>query len=318
MDLSKSLRKNTRSALGRGLTALVSSSPAVAVDVRRDPANTPESTVAASPLPAGVAFLPLEALKPNPTQPRTHFSEQDVSELSESIKILGVLQPILVRPQGGEYQIVAGERRFRAASRAGLTQVPVIIKEIDDRQTLEVALVENVQRQNLNPLEEAKGYQRLMDEFSLSAQEVSERVGKDRATVANLVRILRLPVGVQEMIADGRISVGHAKAILTVKEPSAQTNLANKVIAESLSVRALEAIVSRVVVFDGGKRGSDEKESKRRRENAVYPELEERLRNAVGTKVSIHRTKQGGSIELHFFSDAELDRLVEILSAPRE
>jgi ParB family chromosome partitioning protein len=157
-----------------------------------------------------------------------------------------------------------------------------------------------------------------MDEFSLSAQEVAERVGKDRATVANLVRILRLPAGVQEMVADGRISVGHAKAILTVKEPSAQTNLANKVIGEALSVRALEAIVSRVVVFDAAKKGNDEKEVKKSRESAVYPELEERLRNAVGTKVSIHRTKQGGSIELHFFSDAELDRLVEILSASRE
>jgi ParB family chromosome partitioning protein len=213
---------------------------------------------------------------------------------------------------------VAGERRYRAATRAGLEQVPVIIKKIDDRQTLEIALVENVQRQNLNPLEEAKGYQRLMDEFSLTAQEVAERVGKERATVANLVRILRLPAGVQQMIADGRISVGHAKAILTVKEPSAQTNLANKVIDESLSVRALEAIVSRVVVFDAAKKSSDEKDGKRNRESAVYPELEERLRNAVGTKVSIHRTKQGGSIELHFFSDAELDRLVEILSASRE
>lgn len=318
MDLSKSLKKNTRTALGRGLTALVSSTPAVPVDVQREPANAPDAASGLSPLPAGVAFLPLEVLKPNPTQPRTQFSEHEVSELTESIKAFGVLQPILVRPQGAEYQIVAGERRYRAAGRAGLSQVPVIIKEIDDRQTLEIALVENVQRQNLNPLEEAKGYQRLMDEFSLSAQEVAERVGKDRATVANIVRILRLPAGVQEMIADGRISVGHAKAILTVKEPSAQTNLANKVIAESLSVRALEAIVSRVVVFDGGKKSSDEKESKRRREDAVYPELEERLRNAVGTKVSIHRTKQGGSIELHFFSDAELDRLVEILSAPRE
>jgi ParB family chromosome partitioning protein len=289
----------------------------VSVVPQQEPANVPD-VISDRSVTEGVAFLPLKDLKPNPTQPRTHFSEQEVVELSESIKALGVLQPILVRLYNGEYQIVAGERRYRAATRAGLEQVPVIIKEIDDRQTLEIALVENVQRQNLNPLEEAKGYQRLMDEFSLSAQEVAERVGKERATVANIVRILRLPVGVQEMVADGRITVGHAKAILTVKEPSAQTNLANKVIAESLSVRALEAIVSRVVVFDSAKKSSDEKDVKKPRESAVYPELEERLRNAVGTKVSIHRTKQGGSIELHFFSDAELDRLVEILSASRE
>jgi ParB family chromosome partitioning protein len=316
MDLSKNLKKNTRSALGRGLSALVSSVPAVPVVPQQAPANATDVPTE-KPL-AGVTFLPLAELRPNPTQPRTHFSEQEVAELAESIKVLGVLQPILVRRYNNEYQIVAGERRFRAATRAGLTQVPVIIKELDERQTLEIALVENVQRQNLNPLEEAKGYQRLMDEFSLSAQEVAERVGKDRATVANLVRILRLPVGVQEMVADGRISVGHAKAILTVKEPSAQTNLANKVIAEALSVRALEAIVSRVVVFDTAKKSNDEKDVKKSRESAVYPELEERLRNAIGTKVSIHRTKQGGSIELHFFSDAELDRLVEILSTSRE
>lgn len=341
MEDSRGVKRAGRSALGRGLSALVSTSASVPVTppvvhvegsaalnrFERQPsaqeAGLPETiaavTAAASPLgvaaPGGVSYLPIEQLRPNPTQPRQHFAEQEIAELSDSIKALGVLQPILVRPRDDHYQIVAGERRYRAATRAGLPQVPVIIKEFDDRQTLEVALVENVQRHNLNPLEEAKGYQRLIDEFSLTALEVAERVGKDRATVANIVRILRLPPAVQEFIADGRISLGHAKAILTVKEPSAQINLAQKVIDEGLSVRALEAIVGRVVVFDSS--------SKKVRpelpldgaavggaREAAYPELEERLRNIVGTKVQIHRTKAGGSIELHYYSEAELDRLV--------
>jgi ParB family chromosome partitioning protein len=280
------------------------------------PEIVPASVTPAPAAAAGaVSYLPIEQLRPNPTQPRQHFAEQEIAELSDSIKALGVLQPILVRPRDDHYQIVAGERRYRAATRAGLPQVPVIIKEFDDRQTLEVALVENVQRHNLNPLEEAKGYQRLIDEFSLTAMEVAERVGKDRATVANIVRILRLPPAVQELIADGRISLGHAKAILTVKEPSAQINLAQKVIDEGLSVRALEAIVGRVVVFDSGSKknvlkGSPDDGVLRGDKSAGYPELEERLRNIVGTKVQIHRGKNGGSIELHFYSDEELDRLV--------
>jgi ParB family chromosome partitioning protein len=230
-----------------------------------------------------------------------------------------VLQPILVRPAGeGRYEIVAGERRYRAATRAGLLEVPVLIRSLTDRETLEVALVENVQRQNLNPLEEARGYQRLIDEFSLTAQEVAEKVGKDRATIANAVRVLRLPPAVQEMLADGRISMGHAKAILTVKEPAAQISLATKVLDEGLSVRALEAIVSRVVVLEPPKKTSAEKEQGETRVESPYPEIEERLRNVLATKVTIRKNRQGGAVELHFFSDDELSRIVEILSATKE
>jgi ParB family chromosome partitioning protein len=260
-----------------------------------------------------VTFLPIAQISANPEQPRTHFSESEINELSESIKALGVLQPILVRPLGGSYQIVAGERRFRAATRAGLTQVPVLIKELGERETLEIAIVENVQRQGLNPIEEAQGYQRLMEDFSLTAQEVAERVGKDRATVANTARLLKLPAVVQEMLKDGRISVGHAKAILTVKEPVAQIGLANKILNENLSVRAIEAIVSREVVLDNPKKGQNG-DSTRASRSVTHPELEERLRNSLGTKVTIHRNRKGGSIELHFFSDEELDRLIHLLS----
>ena len=316
MDVGKGLKRPVKLGLGRGLSALVSTAaPVQAAPVSVVmPANS--NDVSAPTGDSGtVTYIALSRIAANPTQPRTDFSEQEIAELSDSIKALGVLQPILVRSQGGAYQIIAGERRYRAAQRAGLLQVPVIIKDLDDRETLEVALVENVQRQNLNPLEEAKGYQRLMDEFSLTSQEVAERVGKDRVTVSNLVRVLKLPAVVQEMLRSGRISVGHAKAILTVKEPAAQISLANKVIAESLSVRALEGIVSRDVVLEAPRKAA---EGSKRTASLQSPELEERLRNALGTKVSIHRTSRGGSSELHFFSDAELDRLVDILSVTRE
>ena len=316
------LKKNQRMALGRGLSALVSSAAPVAVTPPPTPmaVQVPENTVDLAPpaLPAdpnsGVQYVDIARISANPEQPRVDFPEQEISELSESIKALGILQPILVRPWQGSYQIVAGERRFRASIRAGLSQVPVLIKELSDRDTFEVALVENVQRLNLNPLEEARGYQRLMDEFNLNAQEVAARVGKDRATVANLVRILKLPAAVQEYLREGIITVGHAKAILTVKEPAAQTSLAQKVIDESLSVRALEAIVSREVVLEEPKKPRVGK----RIEASKFPEIEERLRNALGTKVTIRRSKKGGAVELHFFSDSELDRLIDILSTSKE
>lgn len=321
MDLAKNLKKPQRSALGRGLSALVSSAAPVPVVPTAsattilaeipaanlvDTAQVPESNQV-----SGVTFLDLASLEANPNQPRVDFSDSEIAELSESIKTLGVLQPILVRPFAGKYQIVAGERRFRAATKAGLSQVPVIIRELSDKETLEVAIVENVQRQNLNPIEEAKGYQRLMDEFSLTAQEVAERVGKERATVANVVRILKLPQQVQDLVREGKLSIGHAKAILTVKEPSAQISLAHKVIGEGLSVRALESIVGREVVLDGPRKVTVERQSV---QAPQFPEIEERLRNALGTKVTIRKGKQGGAIELHFFSDAELDRLIDVLS----
>jgi ParB family chromosome partitioning protein len=317
------LKKPAKMGLGRGLSALISTQPAAPVVVapQQEPASnvdTPvighDSTARASAEKGGVTYLKLSEISANPEQPRSHFSDQEIRELSESIKALGVLQPILVRPFNGAYQIVAGERRYRAATQAGLEQVPVLIRDLSERETLEIALVENVQRQGLNPIEEAQGYQRLIEDFSLSAQEVAERVGKDRASVANIVRLLKLPPVIQEMLKDGRLSVGHAKAILTVKEPVAQIGLANKIIAENLSVRAIEAIVSREVVFDAPKKGGAKADTSASSNEPLYPELEERLRNVLGTKVTIHRSRKGGKIELHFYSDEELDRLIQLLA----
>lgn len=317
------LKKPAKMGLGRGLSALISTQPAApvtAIGPKEQASNldTPvvghDSGSQISAEKGGVTYLKLSEISANPEQPRSHFSDHEINELSESIKALGVLQPILVRPINGSYQIVAGERRYRAATKAGLEQVPVLIRDLSERETLEIALVENVQRQGLNPIEEAQGYQRLIEDFSLTAQEVAERVGKDRASVANVVRLLKLPPVIQEMLKDGRLSVGHAKAILTVKEPVAQIGLANKIIAENLSVRAIEAIVSREVVFDAPKKGGNKSPAAAGANEPIYPELEERLRNVLGTKVTIQRSRKGGKIELHFYSDEELDRLIQLLA----
>lgn len=308
-----------RPALGRGLSSLISS-PAVPVTPA---ANVDVPTVVSPPIAsndgAAPTFLRVEQLVANPKQPRQVFTETEIAELSTSIKQHGVLQPILVRPAKDEgiYEIIAGERRYRAAKLAELAQVPVIIKSLSDRDTLEISIVENVQRQNLNPVEEALAYQRLVDEFSLSFQQVAERVGKDRVTVSNVVRILKLPEAVLDMVRSGILSIGHAKAILTVKEPSAQINLAKKVEQEFLSVRALEAIVSRTVVLEPMKSPSATKAGSSRTEKqpSALPEIEDRLRNTLGTKVTLRHNRRGkGVIELHYFSDQELDRLVDILS----
>ena len=328
-------KKNTRMALGRGLSALVSSPPSPKLQepqTNSTPPSNVDSVVSPHVPPSIVSasntstesrskdartttLLPISQIERNPEQPRQEFSETEISELSDSIKALGVIQPIIVRARGDKFEIIAGERRFRAATRAGLQEVPVLIREISEQEAFEIAMVENIQRQQLNPIEEAKGYQRLVDEFSLTIQEVAERVGKDRATISNFMRLLRLPDDVQDLVRSGKISIGHAKAILTVKEPSAQIGLANKIIAEHLSVRAIEAIVAREVVLDTRAKSSTS-ESPKQKESAhvsAYPDLEERLRNTLGTKVTVQKKRKGGQVELHFFSDEELDRLVQIL-----
>jgi ParB family chromosome partitioning protein len=263
----------------------------------------------------GVRYVPITDVVANPTQPRQEFKEEDLVELTSSITALGVLQPILVRigvgTNQGKYEIVAGERRWRAATRANLKQVPVIVRSLSDRETLEIALVENIQRANLNPVEEALAYQRLMDEFGLSQSEVAERVGKDRATVSNFVRVLKLAPQSLDLLRDGSLSLGHAKALLTIKEPAAQVGLAKKVVDESLSVRDLEAIVSRSVVVEPG-RITKTKAHNAHEAAASFPDIIDRMRLALGTKVIIRHHESGrGRVEIDYFSEQELDRLVE-------
>ncbi len=279
-----------------------------------------QSEVAGGP---GVRFVPIKSVCPNPDQPRKHFEEAEVEELVSSIRNHGVLQPILVRPlpegseaQEGEFQIVAGERRWRSATRAKLSHVPVIIRDIDDRDCLEISLIENVQRSNLTPLEEARGYQELISRFQLTQAEVAEKVGKERASVANMVRLLRLPTSVQGLIDQGVISVGHAKAILTVKEPKLQVALASKVVEEGLSVRELERIVSRKVSLKGGAsammKGSARKSKK-------YQELIEEVQRRLASRVSVREGAKGkGKLVVEFSSFDEFERIVEQICFPAQ
>lgn len=318
-------KKQQRRALGRGLSALISSrevpvqpphedSLSPKLESRANLAIAPaQSTEAEDELDERVRYLPISQIEPNPSQPRNHFADEELSELAESIKVLGVLQPILIRElASSRYEIVAGERRWRAAQLAKLQEIPAIIREFDDCHALEVALVENIQRCNLNPVEEARAYQALIDDFSLAQQQVADRVGKNRASVSNYLRLLKLPPDVLDMVANGSLSMGHAKAILTVKEPAAQMNLAHKCLDENLPVRALEEIVSRVVVLEPKRR-----QRKTGKGNGAFPEITDRLRETLGTKVIIkHSKKTGrGKIEIEYYSEQELDRLSELLSS---
>lgn len=339
--MEKNDAKNKRTALGRGLSTLISSPVPVsfkskwAAELSRGGQGEPTAAAVTSvesnavlsmdiaPTAIGEAqaeirYVDLQLVSPNPTQPRQTFKEEELEELSNSIRVLGVLQPILVRSVKGtslRYEIIAGERRWRAAQRAGLLQIPVVVRNFDDRETLEVALVENVQRSNLNPVEEAQAYHRLSEEFSLTQQEIAERVGKDRVTVANCMRLLKLAPEILGHLKDGALGMGHARAILAIKEPSAQISLARKAIQEKLTVRELETLVSRAVVLDGGRAVAAGKSTSRLREGATqgaFPEIVERLRNALGTKISVRHQRSGkGKIEIEYFSEAELDRVVE-------
>lgn len=326
MEAKKNIVKPSRSVLGRGLSALISS-PVPVKQTTETIASNPNQVdnkistsndININPLNS-VTYAKIELVINNPSQPRQEFKEAELQELCASIKALGVLQPILVRKSRtelGKLEIVAGERRWRAAKLANLTQVPVIIKDISDLETLEVALVENIQRANLNPIEEAQTYQRLMEQFGLGQQEVAERVGKDRASVSNYLRILKLPNVIIDLIKEGKLTIGHAKALLTIKEPAAQISLAKKVVDENLSVRGLEAITSRVVVLDSSKSKSILAKKSGAGSEGVshFPEVVDRMRTALGTKVSIKHHESGrGRIEIEYFSEQELDRVVEAI-----
>ena len=274
-----------RKALGKGLSALLP-----------DPELEPGRSEALE--------LPVDSLEPNPFQPRSALDPATLGELAASIRESGIVQPILVRRLGSGFQIIAGERRWRAAQMAGLASVPVTVREVPDEQLLELALVENIQRQELSPLEEAHAYQRLQEEFRLTQEQVARKVGKDRSTVANAVRLLRLPRGVRELLAAGRLDAGHARALLALERPSDQLALANEASGKGLSVREVERRVARM---KRPRKGSAA------RTDANTRAAEERLRAALGTTVLITRGRRGGSLRIRFSGDGELQRLYELL-----
>lgn len=286
-------------ALGRGLSALIPTAPI-----------TPIATEVVIESGHGDRFqmIALDQLVANPNQPRKVFAEEKLSQLADSIAQKGVLQPILVRPVGGKYQIVAGERRYRAAERLGLAEVPArIVEDLSDRDMLEISIVENLQRDDLNPLELAEGYQRLVNEFNLTQSELSTRVGKDRSSVANTLRLLNLPPEVKEKIAAGQLKEGHARAILALEDEKEQLELARKIIEEDLTVRAIEEIIY------GGQRKRRGRSLKLKTRPVEIAQAETALKRRLGTAVTIQRGLKRGKISIQFYGDSDLTRILELL-----
>ena len=279
-----------RPALGRGLSALIPDAPSIAAADKERSLD-----------------VDIDQLRPNPFQPRVRMDDGRIEELARSIRSHGVIQPIVVR-RGGDagYEIVAGERRWRASQRAGLLKVPVVVREIPDDRLLAAALIENIQREDLNPIEEAQAYRRLAEDLSLTQEQIAEAVGKDRSSIANYVRLLRLPHEVRENVAAGSLSMGHARAILGIPDESAQVRVAREVVAKNLSVRETEALVSK----SGQPAPAKVEEPKDVHTRAA----EERLRFALGTRARIVRKGGGGRIEIDFSSENELQRLFEYLT----
>jgi ParB family chromosome partitioning protein len=290
-----------RPALGKGLSALIPDSPL----------GPPQP----APLP-GVLELEVDRLTPNDYQPRLNIDDARLEQLAASIRANGVIQPIVVRKVGDAYRIIAGERRWRAARLAGLTRVPVVVKEVSgaatEQRVLQMALVENIQRDDLNPIDEAKAYRRMADEFTLTQDAIASAVGKDRATVANTLRLLKLPGDVQELVASGELSMGHARALLALAGEQSQRQVAREVKARGLSVRETEALVKREL--EGATR-----ESRQARPGAAAADVhtraaEDRLKLQLGTRVRIKRKGKGGRIEIDFTSEDELIRIYEALT----
>jgi len=279
-----------RQALGRGLSALI-----------------PESLVAPA-APSDRAFeVDTDLLRPNKFQPRAHVDDDRIEELARSIRSNGIIQPIVVRRAGAGFEIVAGERRWRAAQRAGLLKVPVAVRDVPDDKLLAVALIENIQREDLNPIEEAVAYRRLADEFHLTQEQIADAVGKDRSSIANYVRLLRLPQEVRANVASNALSMGHARALLGLTDEASQLRVARDVVSRNLSVRETEALVKQA--------GSADVEKKEPKKTDVHTRAaEDKLRLALGTRVRINRKGKGGRIEIDFVDEDELQRLYERLT----
>jgi len=276
-----------RQALGKGLGALI-----------------PEKGVPEGEGKKALQQCGIEEVQPNPFQPRKTFSDEQLQELVDSIREKGILQPLLVRRKSDGYELIAGERRWRAAQRAGLREIPILVRDVSDSEMLELSLIENIQRENLNPIEEAEAYKRLVEQFHFTQEEISKKVGKDRTTIANTVRLLRLPPEIKLSLAEGKITMGHARAFLSLDGVDKQKLLWKRLLAGGLSVRQTESLVKRLRT-----RSSPTP----RRSNPEWSALVEELQRALGTKVRIVGKRKRGKIEIDFFSPDELDRIIELL-----
>ena len=297
-----------KKGLGKGLDSLIPNNRNV------KPANPDISTeqVKQPELKSGEQMMKINMVEPNRDQPRKNFEEDALLELADSIKQFGVLQPLLVRKNKDYYEIIAGERRWRAAKLAGIKEVPVIIKDYSEQEIVEIALIENIQRENLNPIEEAMAYKKLLEEFNLKQDEVAERVSKSRTAVTNSMRLLRLNDKVQQMIIDDMISTGHARALLAIDDKEQQYILANKIFDEKLIVRETEKLIKDI------KNPKKPKEKKVIEHVFIYNDLEEKMKEVMGTKVSIASKGKGkGKIEIEYYSDKELERMFDMIMSIR-
>ena len=277
-----------KSGLGRGLEALI-------------PGGEEETA-------GNVVFISIDRIYPNPRQPRTSFDQDEINELAASIETYGIIQPLIVSQsiQEGEYQLIAGQRRWIAARQAGLNTVPAIIRPASDQERLEIALIENVQRADLNPLEAAEAYRQLADDFSLSHEEIAARVGKNRATITNTLRLLKLPDDVKQSLAQNEISEGHARVLLSLATHQAQSAVLKTILSQNLSVRQTEELVRKLT-------GEKPKNKFTHIPEPEISDIEKRLRAHLGTKVNLHKRGKGGVISIHFYSDEELNALLGLI-----
>ena len=279
--------------LGKGLGALIS----------ENEENTNES--------GNKLFIPLNKIKNNAEQPRKSFDNEKIAELAESIKHHGIIQPLILMKENDDYVIIAGERRWRAAKMVGLKEVPAIIMDVTDKEVLEISLIENIQRQDLNPIEEALAYKKLIDNFKFTQEELSKRIGKSRTAITNCMRLMNLDDRVKEYIIQGVLSEGHGRALLAIEDGDLQYAIAQKVIDESLSVRELERLIKKVYAIDQKKKNSDDKVDDN---NIYYKNIEEKLQSYFGTKINLSYKKDKGKIEIEYYSQEDLQRILDIMN----
>lgn len=295
-----------KSGLGKGLDALIPAGNKKAPVKKETEPVIIEKIVEKK----GVETLKITEVEPNREQPRKNFNEDALLELSDSIKQYGVIQPLIVQKKGDHYEIIAGERRWRAAKMAGIKEIPVIIKDYSDQQVMEISLIENIQREDLNPIEEAMAYKNLMEEFHLKQDEIAEKVSKSRTAVTNSMRLLRLDKRVQQMMIDDMISAGHARTLITIEDPDVQYNIATKIFDEKLSVRETEKMVKLL------QKPEVKKEKAEKVNSFIYKDIEEKIKAILGTKVTVdHRSNNKGRISIEYYSNDELERILFLLES---
>ena len=295
-----------KSGLGKGLDELIQAGNKKTVEKKNSEPVIIEKVVEKK----GVETLKITEVEPNREQPRKNFNEDALLELADSIKQYGVIQPLIVQKKADHYEIIAGERRWRAAKMAGIKEIPVIIKDYSDQQVMEISLIENIQREDLNPIEEAMAYKNLMEEFHLKQDEIAEKVSKSRTTVTNSMRLLKLDKRVQQMMIDDMISAGHARTLITIEDPDAQYNIATKIFDEKLSVRETEKLVKLL------QKPEVKKEKVEKVNSFIYKDIEEKMKAILGTKVTVdHKSNNKGKISIEYYSNEELERILYLLES---